>query len=111
MQKKSSKPAPAEAEVRGIFQQAGEVIGSIGNNIIEGKDKVLDAVSGEFQVVKKAFKKKFARKIATPAKSKKPAAKKAAKKTAPKATPKRGLRKFDRKAKKAAKKSASNRKK
>jgi hypothetical protein len=90
MQKKSSK-SPLD-----------EIISGIGTQMIEVKDKVTDAVSTEFKVVKKAIKRKLAnKKKAAVTKSKKAALKKVA--------TKRPANKFQRKAKKAAKKSASNR--
>ncbi len=115
MEIKSSKNATSKD--KGVFQKAGEMIEGVGHQIVEGKDKVLDAVSGEFQVIKKVIVKKFAKKKTTPVKSKKVELKRSSKKTITnasgkttgKAVPKRGLRKFDSKAKKAAKKSSSNR--
>src|SRR5664279_580635 len=90
------------AEDKSLFRQAGEIIGSIGAHIVEGKNKVVEFVSHEVTVVRKTVKKKL---------SKKPAAKKiAVKKNAKKSPPgQKGNTKFARKKKKAAKKSAANR--
>ena len=66
------------SEVKGLFRQAGELIGSIGAHIADGKDKILDFVSEEVTVVKKTIKKKLARK-----KPVKKIIKKAARKTVP----------------------------
>ena len=57
MQKKSGKSTSQESDDKRIIEQAGEIIGSIGHYIMEGKEKIVDSVSNEFKVVKKAIEK------------------------------------------------------
>jgi len=43
--KKNSSPAVSEkTEGKGVFYQAGEIIGSIGFHIVDGKDKVIGVI-------------------------------------------------------------------
>jgi hypothetical protein len=115
MKKKSTSEDvnQSESEDKSVFRQAGELIGSIGAHIVQGKDKVMDFMSDEVTIVKKAIKKKLAKKSLPKKKAKtkvtKKIVKKTARKLAPKKTAKKRPTKFVRKAKKAAKKSASNR--
>jgi hypothetical protein len=101
MKKTTKGTVPAGHEGKGFLDLAGEAMKVLGEEIVEGKDKLMDAASEKFESVKKAVKKKFAKKKATPKPKRKSApAKKAAKKTARKVAPK-----------KAAKKSATAKKK
>ena len=47
---------------KSVFHQAGELIGTIGAQIANGTGKVVDFVSDEATIVKKAIKKKLAKK-------------------------------------------------
>jgi hypothetical protein len=69
-------------EEKGLFRQAGELIGSIGAHIADGKDKILDFVSEEVTLVKKTIKKKLAKKQPVKKVIKKAAKKLSLKKTA-----------------------------
>ncbi|HEY2647842.1 MAG TPA: hypothetical protein VGI38_01565 [Puia sp.] len=71
MKKKAPLPNPDKTEEKGVFYRAGEVIGSIGFHIVDGKEKLIEAVSEEFIAVKRAIKKKLAKKKTTGTKSKK----------------------------------------
>ena len=44
MIKNSSDAASEKTEAKGVFYQAGEIIGSIGFHIVDGKDKVIGAI-------------------------------------------------------------------
>jgi excinuclease UvrABC helicase subunit UvrB len=96
-----------------VFRQTGELIGTIGAHIALGTAKVIDFVSDEATVVKKAIKKKLAKKAVQKKKAVKKvlpiAANKPVKKIARKKTTKKGGKKFARNTRKAAKKTASNR--
>jgi hypothetical protein len=74
--KKNSAVESLEKKGKGAFYQAGEIIGSIGFHIVDGKDKVIGVVSEEFQILKKAFKKKLSKKQMPESKSKKVSKKK-----------------------------------
>lgn len=107
MKNKSTKKKPAAAKT--IFRKAGEAIGAIGHEIVEGKEKLVEAsevVAEKFSDVKAAISKKIA---GTPVK--KVAKKKAAvaKKTAKKLV-KKAVKKIAKKAKKAAPKKSAVRK-
>jgi len=107
--KKTKATVPAGHEGKGFLDLAGEAMKVLGEEIVEGKDKLVDAASEKFASVKKAMKKKFATKKVTPRLKRKSApAKKTAKKTGG-----RTATKASRKAapKKAAKKSALAKKK
>src|SRR4030095_12169092 len=96
MLKKSPGASRRKAKEKGIFRKAGEMIGSIGFHLMDGKDKVVGAVSDEFDIVKKTIKKKLAKKkIPLSSRSKKPSKK---------AAPKKRIKKTARKVKKVAKK-------
>lgn len=107
MAKKSSVNSTAKTDQPGLFDQAGEALGHIGEKISDAKDSVVDFVSTEVVLVRKAAKK-IARKVKkavkkTPAKKapvKKAAVKKAVRKVGKKAAPKKKA------AKKPVKKSA-----
>ena len=107
MKKKSISENENHAESdKSVFRQAGELIGTIGAQIANGTGKVVDFVSDEATIVKKAIKKKLAKKTipkkkqtkkasSVPAKKsvKKKATKKSVKKNAPKKTSKKPVRK------------------
>jgi hypothetical protein len=110
MKKTKQAPAPAH-NGKGFLALAGEAFHVLGEEIVEGKDKVVHAASEKFIAVKKSIQKITHKKAA-------PAVKKAVKKAAPKkvagkvaaaaATPKKVVKKA---AKKVAKKKASAKKK
>jgi hypothetical protein len=63
MKKKSISENENSAESdKSVFRQAGELIGTIGAQIANGTGKVVDFVSDEATIVKKAIKKKLAKK-------------------------------------------------
>src|ERR1700685_4149505 len=81
--KKAAKPAPAAHEGKGFLALAGEAFAVLGEEIIEGKDKVVEVTAAKTTAVKKAIKKITHKKTARPSKSaKKTPAKKVAKKVA-----------------------------
>jgi hypothetical protein len=64
MKKKNSskKVRRSASEEKTVYRQAGELIGTIGAHIAMGTTRVIDFVSDEATVVKKAIKKKLAKK-------------------------------------------------
>ncbi|HTE10956.1 MAG TPA: hypothetical protein VK645_08295 [Chitinophagaceae bacterium] len=106
MKKKSAKKKIVSAE-KSIFRIAGEAIGTIGHEIAEGKDKLVEASQAaveKINSVKKSISKKISKKTAKAVTKKKPAparkiakklVKKIAKKTksAPKKTTKKAAAK------------------
>src|ERR1700722_7664168 len=94
MKKKSlSKNENSPESDKSVFRQSGELIGTIGAQIANGTGKVVDFVSDEETIVKKAFKKKLAKKNtpkkklakkSSSAKTKKPAKKQSVKKASKK---------------------------
>ena len=74
--KKSAQPAP---ENKGFLKLAGEALSVLGSDIVEGKEKVVEAASEKITVFKQAVGKIIHRE-----KPGKPAKKKAAAKTAKK---------------------------
>jgi hypothetical protein len=74
---KSKKTARPEHDGKGFLALAGEAFAVLGEEIVEGKDKIVEAASERITAVKKAIKK-YRNKKAAPAK--KAAAKKVAKK-------------------------------
>ena len=115
--KKKPTPAtlpPSGSEDKSFIQQAGELLGSIREHVVEAGDSVAGFVSDEVKVVKKAVKK-VSKKIARKAPAKKAAPKKsvrkAVKKPVKKASPKKTVKKPAKKAaKKTSKKSSTKRK-
>lgn len=95
--KKNTSESPEKTKGKGAFYKAGEVIGSIGFHIVDGKNKAVGVVSDGFNILKEAIKKKPGKKPKPKPKIKKVAKKKLPAKSAKKAT--KGVRK------KAAKKS------
>jgi len=89
MANKSTVTSRAKTNEKGIFRQAGEIIGSIGFHIVNGKDKVVGAVSDEYNIVKRAIKKKLAKKKTTSGSK----TKKVSKKASPKKTAKKSVHK------------------
>ena len=92
-----------KAERKSAFYQAGEMIGSLGFHIVEGKDKLVSAVSGELGAAKKAIQS-LTKKQKPGTKTKKPTKKKLpekiskagggnTKKTAKKASPAKPVKK------------------
>ena len=85
MKKSTTAPKKTNHE-KGFIALAGEAFHVLGEEIIEGKDKVLEAASEKLTAVKKTFKNLTHKKAAKPKSTIKKAAnkvvKKAAKKTA-----------------------------
>jgi hypothetical protein len=73
---KSKKTTPQPEHKKGFMELAGEAMHVLGEEIVEGKDKLVAVTVETFTDVKEAVKKKFAKK--------KPVVKKAAKKVAAK---------------------------
>lgn len=74
--KKTTQPAKQISKEKGFLALAGEALHVLGEDIVEGKDKVVEAASEKFAAVKKTINK-ITHKKAAPAK---PTVKKAAKK-------------------------------
>lgn len=94
---------PADHDGKGFFALAGEAFAVLGEEIVEGKDKVVEVAAAKITAVKKAIKKIAHKKAAK--KTAKKVAKKAVKKAA--AKPKKVAKKAKsalKKAKPAAKK-------
>ena len=98
MRKKASQK-PDQSTEKSIYHKGGEWIGGIGATIVEAKDTVVDFVSEESTVIKKAAKKvaKRFKKTAKKAPIRKAAVKKnasrSAKKSAAKKTTKKSVKK------------------
>jgi hypothetical protein len=75
MKKQDSPADTGKAEQKSAFYQAGEMIGSIGFRIVDGKDKLMSAVSGKFGAAKKAIESQI-KNQKPESKTKKPAKKK-----------------------------------
>jgi hypothetical protein len=114
MKKKSTKKKIVSAE-KSIFRIAGEAIGTIGHEIAEGKDKLVDASQAaveKINSVKKSISKKISKKRVKAATKKKLApARKAAKKIARKVEKKIAKKTKKSAPKKTAKKSVAGSKK
>jgi hypothetical protein len=91
MNKKASHANPEKAEGKGAFYKAGEIIGTIGFHIVDGKDKAVGAVSDGFSILKRVIKRKAAKKKTVGARAKKNSKKKPSGKSARKIT--RGVKK------------------
>jgi hypothetical protein len=92
--KKTTQPATAARNRKGFMALAGEAFHVLGEEIIEGKDKMMEVASEKFTAVKKAIKKATHKKAAPARRTVKKAAKKvlpkkAAKKVVRKAAPKK----------------------
>jgi hypothetical protein len=108
--KKVKKEQPQHShDGKGFLELAGKAVAVLGEEIVEGKDKIVEVASEKFTAVKKAIKK-FRKKKATPARSaKKPPVKKAVKKAVKKVakkvakkTPKKAAKSKSAKPKKSA---------
>jgi hypothetical protein len=75
------------SEEKTFFRKAGETIGTIGHEIVVGKDKLVETVTEEFAVVKNLIKKKLAKKKSKPKKAVKKPVKKSSAKTKKKTKP------------------------
>jgi ribosome-binding protein aMBF1 (putative translation factor) len=114
--KREPQPAPPAHEGKGFLALAGEAFAVLGEEIVEGKDKVVEVAAAQITAVKKAIKKITHKKAARPSKSVK---KKAVKKTPAKKAPakkvvsatKKVVKKAKSVAKKAVKKKAPPRRK
>jgi len=81
--KKAAKAPPSAHEGKGFLALAGEAFAVLGEEIIEGKDKVVEVTAAKITAVKKAIKKITHKKTARPSKAaKKTPAKKVTKKVA-----------------------------
>lgn len=69
--KKSSKSTDQPTNGKNFFRSAGEVVGTVAHEIVEGKNKLVETVSDEISLMKKVIKKKIAKKK-KPIASKKP---------------------------------------
>jgi hypothetical protein len=111
--KKGSQPPPAEHEGKGFFALAGEAFAVLGEEIVEGKDKVVEVAAAKITAAKKAIKKITHKKAAPPAKKAVAKAagvkKKVAKKSAPPA--KKAAKRSKATSKKTANKKTAGRKK
>jgi len=76
LKKNSSTAVSEKTEEKGVFYQAGEIIGNIGFHIVDGKDKVLGVI-----------KKKLGKKQKLESKAKKVSKKKSGAKAGKKITP------------------------
>ena len=72
--KKSAKKTEQTDSGKSFFQSAGETIGTIAHEIVDGKNKLVEVAATEFKVIKKAIRKKLKKK--KPVVAKKKAAKK-----------------------------------
>ncbi len=113
MQKKTGKKKAAKA--KSFFRKAGEVLGTIGHELVEGKEKVvevsqtiLEGISHTITPVKKSAAKKTVKKVVKRAVKKIKPAKAVAKKTITKSV-KKAVKKTP--VKKQLKKAQSRRKK
>ena len=79
--KKAKKTVADKHEGKGFLNLAGEALSVLGEEIVEGKDKLVEAASEKFSSLKKSIKKLTTKK-ATP--KKKAVVKKVIKKIAPK---------------------------
>ena len=81
--KKATKGTKKTAvATKSFFRSAGETIGSIAHELVEGKNKLVETASAEFASIKKAVSKRLKKKKPAVAKKKaRPAVKKAAKKS------------------------------
>jgi hypothetical protein len=108
---KSKKSAHPEHDGKGFLALAGEALSVLGEDIKEGKDKVVEVAAEKITIFKKAVKRITHKKKAAVKKvAKKAPAKKVVKKAA--AAPKKAVKKAVKKAaKKIAKKAAPAKKK
>lgn len=90
--KKTTQPTTAAHNKKGFMALAGEAFHVLGEEIIEGKDKMMEVASEKFTAVKKAIKKATHKKAAPARRTVKKVAKKAAKKAAPKKLVKKAKR-------------------
>jgi len=60
--KKSSKSVGQPTNGKSFFRSAGEIVGTVAHEIVEGKNKVVETVSSELSAIKKVIKKKIAKK-------------------------------------------------
>ena len=119
---KSKKTTPPDHEGKGFLALAGEAFSVLGEEIVEGKDKIVAAAGDGITAVKETIiritaKKKAAAKKKAPVKkavkkaTAKKAVKKAAKKVARKAAPKKAVRKAVKKKAPAKKKAPGKKRK
>ena len=94
--------SPENTESKSVFYQAGEIIGSIGFHIVDGKDKVIGAIKnklGKKQAPESNPKKVSKKKLPVKAGKKMTGA---VKKSAKKTSPAKGLKKKTDKVKKVS---------
>ena len=105
--KKTKKEAVKEThEDKGFLQLAGEAISVLGHEIVEGKDKLMDAASEKITAVKKAIKKIRKKKAVVVRKAKATPVKKTVKKVAKKTVKKAAAKVVKKAAVKTPKKTA-----
>ena len=109
LMKKTKQPAPPAQKDKGFLALAGEAFHVLGEEILEGKDKVVEVASEKFTAVKKAIQKVTHKNTApTRGKVNKAVKKAAPKKVVKKAAPKKAKKKAVKKA--AGKVTATSRK-
>jgi hypothetical protein len=91
--KKKTQPATPAHNDKGFLALAGEALHVLGEEIVEGKDKVMEVAADKFAAVKKAIKNIAHKKVATSTRTTKKAVKKAVKKAAPKKAAKKVVHK------------------
>jgi hypothetical protein len=107
--KKAAQPAPAKHEEKGFFALAGEAFAVLGEEIVDGKDKVVEVAAAKITSVKNAINKITHKKAAKKAPARRASvAKKTVKKAPapPKKTAKKAKAAPKKKAKAAPKKAA-----
>jgi F0F1-type ATP synthase epsilon subunit len=93
MKKTKKENVPASHEGKGFLTLAGEALSVLGEEIVEGKDKLVAAASEKINEVKKAIKKAAKKKAAPARKKKSVAAKKPSKKPVVKTARKASVKK------------------
>lgn len=94
LMKKTKQPAAPAQKDKGFLALAGEAFHVLGEEILEGKDKVVEVASEKFTAVKKAIQKVTHKNTASTRGKVKKAVKKAApKKVVKKAAPKKAVKK------------------
>jgi hypothetical protein len=103
----SKKKQQPSSEVKTVYRQAGELIGSIGAHIALGTGRVVNFVSDEATGIKKAIKKKLGKRVVKKKKAIKNVLSKAANKTAKKTARKKSAKKGGKKSVQNVRKTAS----
>ena len=69
MKKSTKKSEQTETTEKSFFRSAGETVGAIAHEIVEGKNKLVESAASEFALIKKVIRRKLKKK--KPAVSKK----------------------------------------